>query len=226
MAYQFLIDFDGTIALTDTTDLLLRMFAGPEWLVIEEEWAQGKINSRECLARQANLLAASDEDIRRALATVEIDPHFPAFLAAARRAHASAQIISDGFDVNIATVLGARYADVPRRSNLLRRLAGGWSVLFPHARPHCEAGSGVCKCAAIDGRFPTVLIGDGRSDFCLAGRVDFVLAKGSLAAHCRQMGYEHRAIASFADAIAWLEHDALLRFPILDSNLALGSNNA
>ncbi len=45
-------DFDGTITLKDSTDLLLDRFADPAWLDIEKEWLLGKIGSRECLERQ------------------------------------------------------------------------------------------------------------------------------------------------------------------------------
>ena len=31
MAYSVLVDFDGTIALEDTTDLVLERFADPQW---------------------------------------------------------------------------------------------------------------------------------------------------------------------------------------------------
>jgi 2-hydroxy-3-keto-5-methylthiopentenyl-1-phosphate phosphatase len=39
-------DFDGTITLKDSTDLLLNVSLIP-WLGIESEWLRGKIGSRE-----------------------------------------------------------------------------------------------------------------------------------------------------------------------------------
>jgi 2-hydroxy-3-keto-5-methylthiopentenyl-1-phosphate phosphatase len=54
-----------------------------------------------------------------------------------------------------------------------------------------------------------ILIGDGRSDFCAAGCVDLVLAKGALLDHCRAAGLPHMAFADFDDAsrllAGWLE---------------------
>jgi hypothetical protein len=45
-----------------------------------------------------------------------------------------------------------------------------------------------------------IMIGDGKSDFCIARRCDLVLAKGQLREHCRQHGVTHVAIENFSDA--------------------------
>ena len=36
-----------------------------------------------------------------------------------------------------------------------------------------------------------IVVGDGRSDFCIAERAQLVLAKGQLAAHCRAKDLPH-----------------------------------
>ena len=69
MNHHVFVDFDGTIAPVDTTDLLLERFADPAWHRIEEEWKAGRIGSRECLVRQIDLVRASPE---------ELDDSFPA----------------------------------------------------------------------------------------------------------------------------------------------------
>ena len=58
MRLHFAIDFDGTIALEDTTDVLLDRRADPAWLDVETEWLAGRIGSRECLAQQAALISS------------------------------------------------------------------------------------------------------------------------------------------------------------------------
>lgn len=216
MTCQFLIDFDGTIALQDTTDFILERFAAPEWLSVEAAWQRGEIDSHTCLARQASLIEATEEMMAAALAEVAIDPDFASFVVAAHRIGATTEIVSDGFASNIDTVLGRPAKALPRRSNTLARDAGGnWQVSFPHRRDGCEAGSGVCKCAAQDFSRISVLIGDGRSDFCVAGKVDFVLAKGRLADHCAAAGIAHRRIAGFADVLDWLAASPLpFTFPL------------
>ena len=49
-----------------------------------------------------------------------------------------------------------------------------------------------------------LVIGDGTSDFCVAGKADFVFAKGKLVEHCRREGIPHQPIAGFADAVRML----------------------
>jgi 2-hydroxy-3-keto-5-methylthiopentenyl-1-phosphate phosphatase len=66
--------------------------------------------------------------------------------------------------------------------------------------------SGNCKCAFAEGqpRQLKILVGDGRSDFCLAGRADLVLAKNSLLKHCRAADLPHIAFDDFDHATALL----------------------
>lgn len=205
MELHFAVDFDGTVTLCDTTDLLLERFADKEWLQVEEEWVSGKIGSRECLARQVALIKASRSQIVEALGDVEVDPHFPEFVSAVRSLGASIQIVSDGFDFSIATILERYDLDLPVISNRLAWLGGGrWRAEWPYSASDCRAMSGVCKCqVARQGRF-VVHVGDSRSDFCLAGQAGFVLAKGALADHCEKQGYPHLRIESFADAVDWI----------------------
>lgn len=205
MKLHFAVDFDGTVTLRDTTDLLLERFADAAWLDVEAEWVSGRIGSRECLARQIALLKATPGELIEALGAVDVDPQFPEFVAAARALGATIEIVSDGFGFSIETILDRYDLDLPVVSNRLRWLGGGrWKAEWPHAASDCRSMSGVCKCrVAHAGRF-VVHVGDGRSDFCLAGQAGFVLAKGALAAHCLERGYPHLPIGSFADALDWM----------------------
>ena len=82
--------------------------------------------------------------------------------------------------------------------------------------------SGVCKCAvsrAVDaGRgLTTVLIGDGRSDQCIAREARYVFAKGSLLRFCQEENISHMPFDSFADILAVIRgwnirpHERLLK---------------
>lgn len=206
MRLHFAIDFDGTIALEDTTDLLLDRRAEPAWLEVEQEWLAGRIGSRECLAQQAALIRATPEELDAALLDVAIDPDFTRFVAAANRAGATMQIVSDGFDRCILPVLKRAGIHLPVTSNRLIPVEGNrWIAEFPSFAPDCQSMSGVCKCQAARTERMLVLIGDGRSDFCLASRADVVLAKGKLATHCAENSYSFTPINAFADVLDWLQ---------------------
>ena len=206
MRLHFAIDFDGTIALEDTTDVLLDRRAEPAWLDVEKEWLAGRIGSRECLARQAALIRATPEELDAALLDVAIDPDFTPFVAAASRAGATMQVVSDGFDRCIFPLLATAEVRLPVTCNRLRPTGGNrWTAEFPSFAPDCQRGSGVCKCEAARTKRMLVLIGDGRSDFCLASRADVVLAKGKLAAHCAENNHPFTPINSFADVLDWLQ---------------------
>lgn len=200
---HFALDFDGTICPIDTTDFLLETFADPHWHVIESRWQAGEISSRECLAEQVALIRATPDEIRRVLADITLDPDVVRFVAAVHRLGAGVSVVSDGFDISILPLLAAAGLDLPVSCN--RMLPAGtdqWVASFSNSNEGC--GSGTCKCAATEAATRLVLVGDGRSDFCLARRADLVLAKGSLATFCAEEALPHIAISSFADALAVL----------------------
>ena len=82
---------------------------------------------------------------------------------------------------------------------------------LPACPQRLPALSGNCKCQFTDGepRRLRIVVGDGRSDFCVAGRADLVLAKSALLDHCRATAMPHFAFADFHEASRlmadWLE---------------------
>ena len=205
MKIDITIDFDGTVTLGDTTDLMLERFADPNWREVEAEWVAGRIGSRECLARQAALLRASPDEIDALLDTVETDPGFPHFVQEARALGATPKIVSDGFDRFIEPILARIGVKISLQSNrLIPTSLRSWRAEFPHVNPDCRSESGVCKCAsAAAGKF-RLLIGDGRSDFCVAQEADLVFAKGALVEFCREQNIPYRPIASFREARVYI----------------------
>ncbi len=198
-----LVDFDGTIATVDTTDLLLERFADPRWLDVEDEWKKGLIGSRECLVRQIDLVRATPQQLAAFVAGIEIDPGFPEFVAQCRRRGLEMTVVSDGLDFTVSRVLEAAGLPLRYRANHLEWLGGDrWRLTFPHSRSDCRALSGNCKCQFADAEVGNVriVVGDGRSDFCVAGRADLVLAKAALERHCQMNGLSHYAFAGFVDA--------------------------
>jgi HAD superfamily phosphoserine phosphatase-like hydrolase len=209
-----LLDFDGTVAPDDPTDRLLDSFARPEWRAIEAEWQAGRMTSRECMQRQVALLRATPEELDAAIGTIGIDLGFYDFVSLCRRRGVHVAIVSDGFDRVVRAVLARAGLSVPFFANTLEwQGANRWRLALPHARADCRSGAANCKCAhgALGGG-ACVVVGDGRSDFCMAVRARFVIAKGALAEFCRARGLAHASFRNFDDATRrlseWLDHDA------------------
>ena len=199
---KVLLDFDGTVTVKDTVDAILECFAAPAWREIEEEWKRGEIGSRECLAKQTALIRASPEEIDALIDGIEIDPGFDEFVAACKRLNIGVTIVSDGYRRSIERVLQRAGHALPSRSGVLtyegRRR---WKLESPVSRADCSSDSNTCKCmVANEAGVPKILVGDGRSDFCVANEADLVFAKGALLDHCVENGIEHRPIAGLSGA--------------------------
>ena len=217
MAWRVFIDFDGTIAVPDTTDLILGRFADPAWLEVEALWKAGLIGSRECMARQVGMIRATRREMDDFIDTVVVDPGFSAFIADCKARGLLVKIVSDGLDRVVKSVLERiGHGDLAVAANALAYLGEGrWELSAPFSHPDCRSASGTCKCAVAaqqHGRFD-LLVGDGRSDQCLAEAADFVFAKDGLVRHCRDNALPHVAFHSFADLRAPLA--MLLELPVM-----------
>lgn len=200
-------DFDGTISTLDVTDALLQRFGQPGWQALEDAWERGEIGSRECMKGQVALLDMDRAELDAHLATIGVDPHFAAFVREARQLGMPVQVVSDGIDYAIRTVL-ARHglADLPVIANrLVQAGPRQWRLESPWASVACARASGNCKCERLEeqrtlhGR--VLFVGDSTSDFCVSGRADFVFAKYKLIGHCESQGIAHAPFVDFADTI-------------------------
>jgi 2,3-diketo-5-methylthio-1-phosphopentane phosphatase len=203
--WTILCDFDGTVSVEDITDSLLERFGRPGWQAIEQAWRRGEIGSRECMAQQVALLDASREEMDAHLDGMSIDRAFPAFAAAAQQAGMPLAIVSDGLDYAIGRILGQYgLGGLPIVANRLEAVGErGWRLGFPYGSPDCRSGNCKCACSgrARAERKRVLVIGDGASDFCVAGEADLVFAKHRLIEHCRSAGIPYVPITGFADAL-------------------------
>ncbi len=220
-----LVDFDGTIATRDTTDLLLERFADPSWQEIEDDWKAGRIGSRECMVRQIDLVRASPSEMDAFVSSIEIDPGFSDFVSLCRGQGYYVIVVSDGLDRTVSRVLARHGFDLPVFANHLEHLGDRrWRLTFPHARSDCGPLSGNCKCQflASQRRDLRIVVGDGRSDFCVAGRADLVLAKSSLARHCLASELPHFPYRDFREATELLARWIDGRTPVNGRSAQLG----
>ncbi len=199
---KVLLDFDGTVTLKDSVDAILERFAAPAWRDVEEAWKRDEIGSRECLSKQTALIDATPKEIDSLVDEIEIDPGFDEFMRTCERFDAGVTIVSDGYRRSIERVLARAGHDIPAYAGVLEyRGRRRWRLQSPASRPDCVSGGNTCKCMTVgEAGVPKILIGDGRSDFCVAGKADFVLAKGSLVRHCEENKIAYRPIEGLADA--------------------------
>ena len=193
-------DFDGTISTVDVTNLILSRLADPLWNEIEGEWIRGEIGSRECLERQIPLIHGGWKAVESVLDEVLIDPAFADFAAACVAEKIPLAIVSDGLDRVIHFFLKRENIQVEVRANeLIEDPSGNFSVRFPYPSTDKSCHAGLCKCRFLSdsGRQMKIVMGDGQSDYCWAGKADFVFAKSRLLAYCRQFGIAHEPFESF-----------------------------
>jgi 2-hydroxy-3-keto-5-methylthiopentenyl-1-phosphate phosphatase len=201
MSMRIYCDFDGTIATIDTTDRVLDQLADPAWEHLEKRWVAGEITAAQCMREQIALIGGDDDALNAVLDRIEIRSGFIELVAWCRQAGVALTVVSDGVDRFIHRIL-SRYGlgDLPIVAN---RLAGdaiaGRRLEQPWTRAGCAAGSGVCKCqvVAADGDGPVVFIGDGRSDFCVSGRVDLLFARDALAAYAQSRAMAYHPFSDF-----------------------------
>jgi len=205
--WRIVCDFDGTITPFDVTDALLRQFAHPSWEEVEEEWLAGKITARTCMERQVRLLAAPVALLDAFLDTVPLTAGFVDFAQSCTSRGLSLTVVSDGLDYTIKRIFFRHgLSNIPVIANRLRCLGtAGYRLEFPYGLEGCA--SGVCKCGvarALGGNI--LLIGDGRSDCCVAGVSSLVLARRGkeLQRHCEKEKYPHLIFNDFHDVAAQL----------------------
>ena len=226
LLFHVYVDFDGTIVPKDATDRILEAYALPQWLEYEEAFQAGRITSRECMAKQVDLIRATPAQFDELIDGIGPDPDFARFVDLCRDHGAEISVLSDGMDRAVARVLGNAGIDIAYRANRLVWLGEDrWKLEYPYISDTCRVQAGNCKCTphqqvqADAALHRALLVGDGRSDFCLAGRVDLVLAKARLLDHCKANDLPHLAFSDFAEAIdlagRWFEGWRAERDPIM-----------
>ena len=115
-------------------------------------------------------------------------------------------MVSDGIEQGIARILSRNYVTLlPILANRLRQVdQNSWRIDFPYSSDACRAASGNCKCKSTPGNKRVLVIGDGKSDMCVASTADFVFAKGGLAEYCTANAIPHARFDTFAEVTALL----------------------
>lgn len=203
-----LIDYDGTISLTDVTDIVMSEHAPNVWEEATARYDAGLMGSRRLMAWEIDYVEA---DLDALLATAAVQPHDPGFVPFVRRAQAAgipAEVVSDGFGFFIRPALEALgVGDLPVVTARTTVTAGRTTIEFPNGHPRCQV-CGTCKRERVlahraAGR-RVAFIGDGESDRYAAGYSDVVFAKHSLERICLEAGWPFQRWTAFSEIDRWL----------------------
>lgn len=203
-----LVDYDGTIALTDVSDALMAEFVTEEWEARAADYDAGRIGSRRLMEWEIGLITSDPASLVRLAAEQPHDPGFASLVRTARSVGAVVEVVSDGFGFFIPAALdrlGAGGVAVVSAATTFE--AGRPAIAFPNGHPACFV-CGTCKRARVRahqaaGR-AVVFVGDGESDRYAAGYADIVFAKRALIPLCRENGWPYRAWTRLGEVEAWL----------------------
>jgi 2-hydroxy-3-keto-5-methylthiopentenyl-1-phosphate phosphatase len=204
-----LIDYDGTIALTDVSDTVMAEHVPAIWESEAAAYDAGLMGSRRLMEIEMALVDAPGEALRATAAAQPHDPGFVPFVRRAQTAGVVVEVVSDGFGFFIQPALDAlgvgELPVITARTTFEDRRA---SITFPNGHPTCHV-CGTCKRNRVlehqaAGR-AVFFIGDGESDRYAAGYADLVWAKRSLVRICLEAGWPFRRWTEFSEIDAWLE---------------------
>ena len=206
---SFLVDYDGTICLTQVVDELMNAFAPPEqWLPLDAAYDRGEIGSAAELPQLVAWLPADPVPVLAAAADQPHDGTFPAFVELARASGVEIEIVSDGYGFYVEPALARLgVTGLPIATAETSWASGRAEIRFPYGHPDCHL-CGTCKRNRVlqhraRGRY-VVLVGDGTSDRYGAAHADTIFAKAPLSGWCETAGWPYRPWSTFDDVSAWL----------------------
>ncbi|MCZ6765643.1 MAG: MtnX-like HAD-IB family phosphatase [bacterium] len=209
-----LCDFDGTVSVDDVGNTLFQTFADPELSgPVIEDWKAGRISSRECLEREAELAHATRADLDEFAGRCQLDPYFKDFIDFTRKRGMEFVIVSDGLDHYIERMLVRNgLGDIDFFANVLHIIDDKLQVSFPYYDLRECQDCGNCKTHHLEQYkrqgYYIVYIGNGLSDRCPCHYSDLVFAKGELLDFCRIADIEHVPFTNFRD----IEREMVQRF--------------
>jgi len=181
----FIFDFDGTITINDTTDLILNIPNQNEIWQIEKEWEEGKITSYECMKAQARFLKGIRiEEVQQHLNQYSVmNPFFPKLTHFLKSANFYTTILSEGYDIALQFHdLHKHIRDIHSSKLLTAKgiLTGELEVSNERTWNYNTKCIGCCICK-VDFLLQltkkvqitqSFAVGDGKSDECLFRYVD------------------------------------------------------
>ena len=200
-----LCDFDGTISKKDAIYYFFKTYCSEGWQNVEKLWVEKKIDSKECLKREFELVPnLSQKLIDDYLKTIDIDENFKDFYTFCKENNIDVCIVSDGIDYFIEKILELNgIKGIKVYSNHAEFINGKYEYAYPNESKNCVNNLGTCKCNVFNNMKKqyekVVYVGDGISDYCVADKADILYAKTSLVDYCERNEIKYFKYNTFAD---------------------------
>jgi len=209
--FHIFTDFDGTITVNDTLNLVVQRYAPEVWERIEVHLQAGRITLLEAMEEEFRHVRAPEEEVvAHVVGQTVIREGFREFVEWCERGGHQLVVVSAGFRVLIDPVLARAGLDrLHVHSGDALFSPEGTKLSYPPAGADCIARCGHCKSETIRAhgpfRGPVVHIGDGYSDRCAAREADVVFARSGLAHYLEGEGIAYHPYEDFFDVVAGLE---------------------
>lgn len=199
----YLIDFDGTISISDSTTLLGKQHNHIVYEQCIEKFHKKDMNIKEYVQTILENLKIDEDTFKKTLqAHMRIDHSFSAFI----NSGIEFRIVSSGADKNIIYSLEILGYKIPKSLIFSNRLIfDGCKATLYH--PYQDEDNGVDKTSILkkyrDAGYIVAFIGDGLSDLKCAPYADVLFAKkGSvLAKECERKHLEHIEFSNFKEIV-------------------------
>jgi len=193
------LDFDGTVTVTDLLDRAALEFGDPAvYDEVETGLDGGRLPLREVITREFEPVTTPlDEVVAWALGEARIRPGFGEFVRAAQGAGWDVHVVSSGFEELIGPLLEREGVQVELHANRVVARPDGWRVEWRYP-DDCDACGESCKRSTLPPG-EVVYVGDGYSDRCVAKAATRVFARDGLAAYLAREGVPFEPFEDFYD---------------------------
>lgn len=200
-------DFDDTIVIPDTGDLILAKFADGDWRALSSLYNSGKVSVEEVIRRQFSMVRASKkamtDEIER---SVSFRPGFEELVAACSQRTIPVIIVSYGLDFCIEHVLKksglARNVEIHAPKTKLGQRGIQFSFPRLNLKDSVNFKHDIVRSLEKQGRKVT-FVGDGTSDYPALkdANVRFAIKDSPLAKLCERDRILHVQITDFVPVL-------------------------
>lgn len=207
----FLVDFDRTITLNDSTDELLNQFNPDLVKEYQKKFRKGELRVREYIKGLLESLKVTESEYKDAVSkNLLIDPEFKKFIELGYEI----RIVSAGTYENILPNFKKEGINIPIEhiySNKLSFRDDNIELSFPYDNE--DSDEGICKKTILK-KYKSLykkvyFIGDGYSDIGAASEADFVFAKRGryLEKYCIEKKINFFVYDNFLDIIGYVNEN-------------------